>query len=120
MATAWRSHTRRVGKRPSRLDFAVCAPRADARMGCTPRNRLQVEHCRARMRSNVRPVMRSWVRQVWRHGCAAVRRRRKPPACGGRADRPGGISNLRRKATTTDTNYQGCETTQPGTLEELR
>lgn len=91
MATAWRSRTRRVGKRPSRLDFAVCAPRADARMGCTPRNRLQVEHCRARMRSNVRPVMRSWVRQVWRHGCAAVRRRRKPPACGGRADRPGGI-----------------------------
>lgn len=26
MATAWRSRTRRVGKRPSRLDFAVCAP----------------------------------------------------------------------------------------------
>lgn len=91
VATAWRSHTRRVGKRPSRLDFAVCAPRASARMGRTPRNRLQVEHCRARMRSNVRPVMRSWARQVWRHGCAAVRRRRKPPACGGRADRPGGI-----------------------------
>ena len=40
---------------------------------------------------NVRPVMRSWVRQVWRHGCAAVRRRRKPPACGGRAEWPGGI-----------------------------
>ena len=46
---------------------------------------------RAMRRGRVRPVMRSWARQVWRHGCAAVRRRRKPPACGGRADRPGGI-----------------------------
>ena len=120
MATAWRSHTRRVGKRPSRLDFAVCAPRANARMGRTPRNRLQVEHCRARMRSNVRPGMRSWVRQVWRRGCAAVSSAAQAPRLRGAGRMARGDSNLRRKATTIDSNHQGCETTQPGTLEELR
>lgn len=42
-----------------------------------------------------------------------------PPLAGGGPIGPGD-SNLRRKATTIDTNHQGCETTQPGTLEELR
>lgn len=54
----------------------------------------------------------SWVR---RRSSAA-----QAPRLRGAGRMARGDSNLRRKATTTDSNHQGCETTQPGTLEELR